>query len=398
MSVALPSPPASAENPRVLRPPRLAYIDNLRWSMIVLVVMVHAAVTYSGMGSWYYKEPAAQPGKLALLFFAVYQTHAQAFFMGLLFLIAGYFVPASFDRKGPSRFLADRAYRLGVPTLIYALLVHPFLVAAARDALGLSVSLSPATYLKYVLTLSFLEGTGPMWFTLALLIFSAAYAGARAAGLNAPTPIPRRTPPTHTQVLALVVIMAGGSFLVRLVQPMGSSVMNMQLCFFTQYVLLFPVGCAARRRDWFDALPTSFPTRWLLAALLIGEPLWLAAVGSVARSGDGANLTGGLHWQSAAYCIWESLFCLAACLALLTLYRTRLNRQGRAARFLSDNAFAVYVFHAPVVVALSLALRPWPAAAFVKFVVVSALGLLATLIVAQWLVRKTPWLRRVMAS
>jgi len=49
----------------------------------------------------------------------------QAYFMGLLFLIAGYFVPDSFDRKGPARFLRDRAVRLGIPTLIYMLFINP---------------------------------------------------------------------------------------------------------------------------------------------------------------------------------------------------------------------------------------------------------------------------------
>src|SRR5579863_9311389 len=50
---------------------RLLYIDNLRWTMIVLVVTLHAAVTYSGMGSWYYKEPV-KPGPAALLFFVFF--------------------------------------------------------------------------------------------------------------------------------------------------------------------------------------------------------------------------------------------------------------------------------------------------------------------------------------
>ena len=37
--------------------------------------------------------------------------------MGLLFLIAGYFVPDSFDRKGPAKFLRDRMVQLGISTL-----------------------------------------------------------------------------------------------------------------------------------------------------------------------------------------------------------------------------------------------------------------------------------------
>ena len=91
--------------------------------MIIFVVMTHAAVTYSNLGMWYYIEPA-KPDIVSLAFFGIYQSFTQAYSMGLLFLIAGYFVPGSFDRKGFSKFLSDRAMRLGIPTLIYMLFIN----------------------------------------------------------------------------------------------------------------------------------------------------------------------------------------------------------------------------------------------------------------------------------
>ena len=106
---------------------RLGFVDNLRWTMIVLVVSMHAAVTYSHVGSWYFVEEPS-PGQAELVVFAAYQMFLQAFFMGLLFLIAGYFVPAAFDRKGLGNFLRDRAVRLGLPSLLYMLVIHPLTV------------------------------------------------------------------------------------------------------------------------------------------------------------------------------------------------------------------------------------------------------------------------------
>jgi glucan biosynthesis protein C len=73
---------------------RLFFIGNIRWLMIILVVMVHAAVTYSSMGSWYYTEPA-KLDIFSLAFFGIFQSFTQAYSMGLLFLIAGYFMPGS---------------------------------------------------------------------------------------------------------------------------------------------------------------------------------------------------------------------------------------------------------------------------------------------------------------
>ena len=95
--------------------------------IIVLVVAMHAAVTYSNFGSWYIMDPAPKD-KLTLLLFGLGQSSLQAWFMGFLFLLAGYFVPPSFDRKGAGKFIADRAYRLGIPSAVYILVVHPFIV------------------------------------------------------------------------------------------------------------------------------------------------------------------------------------------------------------------------------------------------------------------------------
>ena len=101
--------------PEDATPARLYFIDNIRWLIIVQVVVLHAAVTYSALGDWYYKEPA-NLALLSALAFGIFLSFTQAYFMGLLFLVAGYFVPASFDRKGSRRFLRDRAVRLGIPT------------------------------------------------------------------------------------------------------------------------------------------------------------------------------------------------------------------------------------------------------------------------------------------
>ena len=54
------APNASLDRPIALPAPeparRLAYVDNLRWLMVVLVISMHAADTYSPLGNWYYVE------------------------------------------------------------------------------------------------------------------------------------------------------------------------------------------------------------------------------------------------------------------------------------------------------------------------------------------------------
>jgi peptidoglycan/LPS O-acetylase OafA/YrhL len=101
---------------------RLAFVDNIRWTMILLVLSMHASDTYSPFGSWYYTD-RGDMGFGTILAFGIYQTFLQAFFMALLFFIAGYFSAPAFDRKGLGRFGRDRLLRLGVPTLLYMLVI-----------------------------------------------------------------------------------------------------------------------------------------------------------------------------------------------------------------------------------------------------------------------------------
>lgn len=74
---------------------------------MAFVVMHHLAVTYSAFGSWYYIEPP-HLDTLSTVWFAFYLSFQQAYFLGLLFLLSGYFVAGSYDRKGFGRLVRGR--------------------------------------------------------------------------------------------------------------------------------------------------------------------------------------------------------------------------------------------------------------------------------------------------
>src|SRR5882757_3865416 len=103
---------------------RLLYVDNLRIFLTMLVVLHHVAVTYSDIPLWYYTEPARDGSGFALDVLVVID---QFYFMGFFFLIAGFFVPGAYDRKGGKRFVRDRLLRLGVPLLLFVLVIRPIL-------------------------------------------------------------------------------------------------------------------------------------------------------------------------------------------------------------------------------------------------------------------------------
>ena len=377
---------------------RLLFIDNIRWVMIILVVLHHLNNTYGQVGGWYYIENhPVDPVSKIVLTMAV--SFSQAYFMGLLFLIAGYFVPAAYDRKGAARFLRDRAIRLGVPALLFMAVLYPLIMLIIWHFDHHTPAHLLAVYLNYLFSERFIGSSGPLWFAWALLIFSIGYAVLRIFGFaKSASPTDDSVPlkVSHGQVGGVILIMAVLTFLVRLVQPIGTDVYNLQLCFFPQYMILFGLGIVFYRRNGLRNIPYRLGMSWLKAALGLGIPFWIAILllGGVLR--DMRPYFGGFHWQAAAYAVWESFCCGGVCLGLLVLFREKCNRQGRIAAFLSRNAFGVYVLHAPVLVGITLWLREITMMPLLKAVLVGLVVVPLCFGVSDS-VRRIPWLRRILA-
>ncbi|HXR03991.1 MAG TPA: acyltransferase family protein [Verrucomicrobiae bacterium] len=243
---------------------RLGYIDNLRSTMIVWVVAFHTAITYSHIGSWYYNDPTPVD-KISSIVFLTFEAHSQAFFMGILFLLAGYFVPGAFDRKGFRRFMTDRFIRLGVPSLLYIFGIQPFLMHYLLHAgKGGIVDY----YHTFLASGDWLTGGGPMWFAIALLIFSLVYGLFRiivpAMGNFSALPAPGLA---GLMCTGLVIAMC--AFLIRTAEPMGKSFLYFQPAFFAQYIVMFVLGIVAYRNDWLARLPRRFGYGMLIGVAIL---------------------------------------------------------------------------------------------------------------------------------
>ena len=106
---------------------RMAYVDILRVALTMLVVAHHAAQAYGPTGgNWPITNPTISP--VLGPFFAV----NAMFFMGLFFLISGYFVPRSFDRKGGGEFMKGRLIRLGIPALFFGWFIFAPMIYLAQ--------------------------------------------------------------------------------------------------------------------------------------------------------------------------------------------------------------------------------------------------------------------------
>ena len=376
------------------QPARLYFIDNIRVTLIILVVAHHAGQSYGPTGGqWPLFEPERSP--LLGPFFSV----NAAFMMGLFFLISGYFLPRSYDRKGAGTFLKDRLLRLGIPLLFIGLPVF-----------------GPITYLmEYVPqggALSFWQffiriylgkwqvNIAHMWFVAHLIVYAVGYTLWRQLARRGTPTARRETPvPGHRAILGYTLAMAVVTAVVRIWYPIDRweqvlVVFPTEFAHLPQYLSLFVIGIVAYRRDWLRRLPTTSGMTWLGIGLA-------AALAQYAYSLGGHQLlpsilaTGGLDWRSLVWSIWEALICVGLCVGLLVLFRERLNRQGRLLSVLSAAAYTVYIIHVLVIVGLQFNLVAVVLPPFVKFLVVTLIGVPLCFGISH-LIKKLPLARRIL--
>jgi fucose 4-O-acetylase-like acetyltransferase len=385
-------------------PNRLLYIDNLRWVMIMLVVSMHAACTYSHIGSWYYMEETPVSQAEAGIF-ATYQATLQSFFMGFLFFIAGYFVPGAYDKKGAAQFIKDRAFRLGLPLLFFVFVLQP--VAVYCIGLFHGEAVAPRgfadLYARYINRGWWLGGTGPLWFCEALLIFCLGYALFRTLRQNNNTATNAHPAkkigllPNKTKIWGLILTITLLTFLIRFPWPNGTSFYNLQFCYFPQYVLFFCAGTLAFRGDWLNRFSVSSGKYWGRVALIGGLIGWVALlILGGAFKGQIPAYRGGLHWQSLGMAFWESMTGVGISMYLTVWFREKFNRQGKAARFFSANAFGVYVFHTPILITISRMMSSIHFPLLLKFTALTLLSIAVSYALCSLLFRRLPLLRKIL--
>jgi len=371
---------------------RIAYLDNLRILVTILVVLHHVAITYGAPGDWYFRDvPVSDLGIMLMTIFVALNA---SFFMGFFFLLAGYFTPRSFDRKGLAKFLFGRLLRLGIPLAAFSFLLDPLLKAIQTVGVWNPGSSFGQAYWFHLQDLTF--NPGPLWFVAALLIFSFAYAVVRVTRDVAGPSAERKPIALKPRVILIGAALIGvATFLVRIPYPSGRSWFVFQLGDFAQYVAFYAVGILAYRNGWFDALTAKDGRFWRWTAL--GVALALPVVGFLggAFDGDPSEFLGGFRWESLLGSLWWSLEGAAISIALLASFKDRLNRRTALTREAARNAYTVYILHAPVVISVSILLMQTSLAPGLKWLLCSFAAAVACFVLAAGL-RRLPLVSRIL--
>lgn len=372
------------------------HIDHVRMALAALVIVFHLTTQYGNVGRWPYQE--TQSDILSQSVYSVPFAIVQAFLMPLWFLVAGYFSAQTISRRGARSFLAQRAARLGVPMLFYDLLVQPTLWYLNGLAAGTEIR----PLWLYLVQPPFSEGigSGPLWYLLELLLFSAVLAGLAARWPDlAARPIGFVPRTRHLIYLGFGIAVL--AFVARLGVPMTQTLtfVNLPLGDLPKHAGLYCAGVLAARGDWLRRMPVMVGAGGLgisLGMLAALPPVLAGAFLSEGRL-DALAFLGGWSWQAAFYAGWDSFVAVGMSAAVLVFFRERLSTPGRLTG-LSASAYAVYLIHTPVTVGIGYALSGLDFHPLVKWLMASLIAVPACFAIAHFILRRIPTLRHLLFS
>jgi fucose 4-O-acetylase-like acetyltransferase len=327
---------------------RLAFLDNLKTVLVILVIAHHAGQPYGPTGGRWPLTHAVHERMLGPFF------HVNAsFFMGLFFLISAYFLPISYDRKGPKRFLLDRIIRLGAVLLFFQFLVFPAAGwALASDGLSFG-----AYWMREIVERKHIE-FGHLWFLSHLLVYAVGYAAWRKLRGPLPEALRRqaRPFPSNLAIALYAAALAAVSAVVRIWFPIDRWVfigVPSELAHLPQYFSLFVLGVLAYRYGWMPEIPDRAGKPWLGIGLALAA--WRYSYTAfrwswLRRGGQGPD------WQALVWNAWEAFLAVGLCIGAVWFFRRCWPDAGAVARFCSRNAYGVYLVHLPLVVAAQVAL------------------------------------------
>ncbi len=364
-----------------VRPAKIGYVDRLRVLMTVLVIFHHTAVTYGAPGGWYLKQQATGQGALTLLTWFVATN--QSFFMGFFFFLSALFTPGAYDKKGPARFLTDRLKRLGIPLLVYSLVISPLTIwLVQKYQRGI-----PSSFSGFINGFDDWIDFGVLWFVAALLLFTLIYVILRKWFGKSTREFPF---PGRNRIIVFAIAIGLTTYLVRIFIPIGWVLkpFGFQPAHFPQYIALYSLGLLAARNNWTARLPVKDNRFWItISACLVflGFPgLYLI---KMVTGAPFSAYTGGTGVLSLLNSVWEQLTGFCIIMALSGWFKSKDRPPGAVLRGMTRSAYAVYIIHPLILVSFTVIALHWPVAPQIKFLVVAPLAAVCCFLSGAVLVR-----------
>lgn len=370
-------------------------LEAMRVVTTFIVVLYHAALTYVAMPLrltlWVAYDSPGHPAFDPFIYWV------NGFAMPVFFLAAGVSAPAACESRGPRVFLTHRAQRLLRPLLFGCLTVLPVfyllwgygLMATGRCDLNNILSWRYSPTVRHNL-----YGLGHLWFLEYLFVVCVFWCGlwtlrrALVARRGAtPPPEEGKTPwltrclvspwrPVLFAIPTALIFLIDSDTMLRVDNVIVPNVFRV-----LHYTFFFAVG------GWISKVrePKERLMPYGRLYLVLSFALFVAMCPLLLQHAA-APLQGTLR---VVFCILAALFSwLMVFGGLGTLLRVVQGR-GPTMRFLTEASFWVYIIHVPIVALLQVLLLSvsWPAP--MKFLLVSAVAIVLSLLSYEWIVRRS---------
>ncbi len=378
---------------------RVAFLDHIRYLMIVFVVVYHSVAAYATVAPWWAVHDTS--------FFAadIIRELLDVFMMPVLFFIAGYFVLPSLEKRGTTEFLKDKCKRLLIPWVLAVVIFIPLLMYDRSDQTvkpfrnywpwwlgsfktGLS-SLSP-----------FLPQTNQAvyWFVsllFALFVLTAVVHAVIRSWRSGEVQATRKATSGKSVLVTLILfglLTSAGYFVSLLLFPdMSWFTLSIFLQFeptrLVLFVGYFAFGVYAKSRGWFaDGKPLGSVPVWgtisavlVIAYLLTGQPLYANPAGT-------STLPFGLLL---AFAFIRSFVALSLLVMLVSVGARYWSHSTGFDRQLSKTSYDIYLTHVWFVVIIQNALLAWTGGpVLIKFAVVFLAALALSFAISRWVIMR----------
>ncbi len=375
---------ANVATPYSTQTARLYFLDHLRATVILLVILLHASMTYMAFAPewWYVIEPN---GSLSFTYLVLV---LDVPIMLILFFIAGFFAYGSLEKYGAGRFMRQKLVRIGIPWVFGVLVLAPLVTYLIPFTRGMEIS-----FLQFW-TNDFwgvFYQQSVYWFLGILLLLFGILAALYRYEPRLSDVERSNAAPTPSFLWTFWGLTSVWFFVATLVMPADTWQNAARVFVFQPARLLlyggyFALGIYADRRGWLRPggyLPDL--GQWAPAMLISGA----AYLGLRIIWQDGNLLF--LVAQAALF----NTFCLTATFAALSFFQQVSNGSSAVWDSLSRNAYAIYYLHPLVLYPAAYLALSVDAPPFVEVVGLTILTALVCWAIGALVLTRLPVLRNI---
>lgn len=305
---------------------RKHYIDNIRWTTVILVLIYHVFYMFNHAGVFGGIKPLEGAEGADVLLYFVYP-----WFMALLFLLAGMSARYALSKRTAKQFIGGRVTKLLVPSTL-GLFVFQWLGGYLNVKIGGGLDTIPPIARYPIFALS---GTGPLWFIQLLFLFSLLLIPIKK--LDASDRLWTLCKGTKLPVLLLLAIPVWGAS-----QILNAPVITTYR--FGIYFVCFLLGYFVFSHDEVTDRLQKARLPMLIAAVTAGVLYTVYFFGE--------NYTEDACLKH----VFTSVYLWLAILAIIGCSKAWFNKENRLTAYMNRVSFGWYIVHYPVLLAVCFAL------------------------------------------